>query len=209
MKKRTDEHRFLGTRRMNVLSIHTERAQLEIHTEPAKVTISNTMPTFVIKHTKPEMHIVRKMPQFDIEWEEVPETDSQLEALELSRQFGCSSSAAARNSRTDSTEALKATLSGSALSEIVEKSNALAKPQEISRQKTTEKRANIEWDTNVFEVQWTKPGIEIEWDVGEGPVIEVEPYYVEITLKQKPSVTVRVNMEALRNGVGDRVDERV
>jgi hypothetical protein len=194
---------------MNVLSIHTERAQLEIHTEPAKVTISNTMPTFVIKQTKPEMRVVRKMPQFNIEWEEVTGTDSQLDALELSRQFGGSSASATRNNRTDSTEALKTTLSGNALSEIVEKSNALSKPQEISRRRAVEKRANIKWDENVFEVQWTKPGIEVEWDVGEGPVIEVEPYYVEINLKQKPSVSIRVNTEALRNGVGDRVDERV
>lgn len=194
---------------MNVLSIHTERAQLEIHTEPAKVTISNTMPTFVIKHTKPEMRVVRKMPQFNVEWEEVPGTDSQFEVLELSRQFGGSSASATRNSRTDSTEALKTTLSGNALSGIVEKSNSLSKPQEINRRRAAKKRANIEWDQNVFEVQWTKPGIEIEWDVGEGPVIEVEPYYVEINLKQRPSVVIRVNTEALRNGVGDRVDERV
>lgn len=193
---------------MNVLSIHTERAQLEIHTEPAKVTIRNTRPTFVINHTRPEMRVVRQMPQFDIEWEEMPGTGSQIEALQLSRQFS-GASRAAKDSQTESTEALKTILSGSALDGIVEKSNTLAKPKELSKRRVAEKRASIEWETGVFEVQWTKPGIDIEWNMGEGPIIEVEPYYVEIRLRQQPLVVIRVNREALRNGVGDRVDEKV
>lgn len=195
---------------MNVLSIHTERAQLEIHTEPAKVTISNARPTFVINRTRPEMRVVRQMPQFNIEYEEVPGTGVQLEALQLSPHLrGASTPAASKDAQTKSTEALKTILSGKALGEIVSKNNTLAKPQEVSRRRVAEKRASIEWETGVFEVQWTRPSIEIEWDVGGGPVIEVEPYYVEIRLKNQPSVVIKVNNENLRNGVGDRVDEKV
>lgn len=195
---------------MNVLSIHTERAQLEIHSEPAKVTISNTRPTFVINRTRPEMRVVRQMPQFNIEYEELPGTGSQLEALQLSRHLsGASVSTSSKNSQTESTEALKTILSGNALGEIVSKSNTLARPQDVNRRRVAEKRANIEWETGVFEVQWTRPNIEIEWDMGSGPVIEVEPYYVEIRLKNQPSVVIKVNKENLRNGVGDRVDEKV
>lgn len=193
---------------MNVLSIHTERAQLEIHTEPAKVTISNARPTFVINRTRPEMRVVRQMPQFNIEYEEVPGTGAQLEALQLSRHLSGMSTPAA-DSQTESTEALKTILSGKALGEIVSKSNTLAKPQEVNRRRVAERRANIEWETGVFEVQWTTPSIEIEWDMGGGPVIEVEPYYVEIRLKNQPSVVIKVNNENLRSGVGDRVDEKV
>lgn len=195
---------------MNVLSIHTERAQLEIHTEPAKVTISNARPTFVINRTRPEMRVVRQMPQFNIEYEEVPGTGVQLEALQLSPHLrGASTPAASKDAQTKSTETLKTILSGKALGEIVSKNNTLAKPQEVSRRRVAEKRASIEWETGVFEVQWTRPSIEIEWDVGGGPVIEVEPYYVEIRLKNQPSVVIKVNNENLRNGVGDRVDEKV
>lgn len=191
---------------MNVLSIHTERAQLEIHSVPAKVTISNTRPTFVINRTKPEMRIERQMPQFKVEYEEVAVTDAQLEALELSRQFG---GGTANKGQTKSTEALKTILDGKAVKEIVTKSNTLAKPREAHKRRATEKRANLHWDTGVFEVNWTKPQIDIEWDIGSGPVVEVEPHYVEIHLKQHPSVVIRVDSEKLRNGVGDRVDEKV
>lgn len=193
---------------MNVLSIHTERAQLEIHTEPAKVTISNARPTFVVNRTRPEMRVIRQMPQFDIEWEELPGTGSQSATLQLSRQFGAAAGNA-QDTQTESTEALKTILGGNALGDIVKRSNTLAKPQEVKKRLVAEKRASIEWDQGVFEVQWTKPGIDIEWNMGQGTVIDVEPYYVEIRLKQQPSVVIRVNREALRNGVGDRVDEKV
>lgn len=194
---------------MNVLSIHTERAQLEIHTVPAKVTISNTRPSFVINRTRPEMHVVRQMPQFNVEWEEVPGASTQTAAVQLSRQFGGGVSKPSRDSQTESTEALKTILSGNALGEIVEKNNTLAKPPEVNKRPVPEKRASIEWETGIFDVQWTKPRVDIEWDIGDGPVIEVEPYYVEIHLKNQPSVVIRVNKENLRSGVGDRVDEKV
>ena len=194
---------------MNVLSIHTERAQLEIHSEPAKVTISNSRPTFVINHTKPQMHVVRQMPQFNIEWEEIPGTGGQAATVQLSRQFGGGSASQSSTEQTESAEAIKTILSGDALGGIVKESNTRARPTELKKQLVPQKRASIEWETGVFEVQWTKPSIEIEWDTGNGPTIEVEPYYVEIHLKNQPSVVIRVNHENLRNGVGDRVDERV
>ncbi len=147
---------------MNVLSIHTERAQLEIHSEPAKVTISNTRPTFVINHTRPQMHVVRQMPQFNIEWEEIPGTGGQAASVQLSRQFGGGSASSNSADKSKSAEAIETILRGDALGGIVKENNTRAKPTELKKQLAPQKRASIEWDTGVFEVQWTKPSIEIE-----------------------------------------------
>lgn len=192
---------------MDVLSIHTERAQLEIHSEPAQVTITNSRPTFVIRRTRPQMQIVRQMPHFNIEWEEMPGLSASAAEVQLSRRFD--SGASSKDGETKSTESLKATLEGKALGQIVKNNNDLGRPNENSKKVSHHKRANISWERGSFDVRWIMPELEIEWEMGDGPIIEVEPHSVEITLRNRPSVTVNVNMENLRAVPGLRVDKHI
>lgn len=185
---------------MNSLSIHTQRAEIEITSRPARLYIENSLPSFDIRREMPAMRIERQMPQFVVNdnYLAIDKTDKNTG----SQEAGTKTANAALTS-TGENEGNNKRSPESAVSVTVKDSpemNVGLKPRE---------KARLEWEPGYCTIEWTDPVLQIEWDSDFMPTIEWEPYAVEVKLRNRPLVLIRVNMENIPGSVGIRVDQRV
>ena len=184
---------------MNSLSIHTQRATIEITTRPAKMTIQNNMPQFDIRRESPSMRVVSEMPQFTVndEYYELNKTSTEADVVkDVSDvpEAGDLQSAASGSVKKKEQNSINVTVKDSP------DLNVGLQPQD---------KARLDWEPGYCTIQWSDPVLQIEWDSDFRPTIEWEPYAVEVRLRNRPLVLIRVNMEHIPGSVGARVDHRI
>ena len=189
---------------MNSLSIHTQRASIEITSRPAKVTIQNNWARFDMTHELPSMRIDSVLPQFTVSDEYLaiskPSAGEDVSSVgnEKAKAADLGNSPQANNMGNGTVP-----VSDAAVSVKVKDSpefNIGLKPRE---------KARLEWEPGYCTIEWTDPFLQIEWDSDFMPSIEWEPYAVEVRLRNRPLVLIRVNLENIPGNVGVRVDQRI
>ncbi len=192
---------------MNALNIHTERAVIEIISHPAKLTIQNNKPTFNVKHEMPEMHIERKMPEFSVDWSAVHASSGKLSPVKKTKEDALN----AKRHTLESTAAivergdmLKNANNPTAIAQAAVSVTVKDMP-EINIGLMPEEKAHIEWDPGYCSIEWTSPVLRLEWDDSFMPTIECEPHAIEVRLKNRPLVQIRVNVDNIPNPIGTRV----
>ncbi len=196
---------------MNSLSIHTQRAVIEITSRPAKMYVEHKRPNFKIKRTDPKMRIERKMPSFDIKWEDVRNTSGHASPLQLGKNFaekGKQKALEAIRSIVERGDVLKDSTDPQALEKVAVSVSVKDMP-ELNVGLMPKQKARIEWDPGYCTIEWTDPVLQIEWDKDFRPTIEWEPYAVEVRLRHRPLVKIRVNLERIPGAVGVKVDQEV
>lgn len=184
---------------MNSLSIHTQRAAIEITTRPAKMTIQNNTPQFDIRRELPSMRIVSEMPQFTV-------NDAYYEINKNSTQTDMVKDV----SDTQETGDLQSVTSGSAKKKEQSSISVTVKDSpDLNVGLQPQDKARLEWEPGYCTIQWSDPVLHIEWDNDFRPTIEWEPYAIEVRLRNRPLVLIRVNMEHMPGSVGARVDHRI
>lgn len=197
---------------MDTTGISNGRPYLEITTRAAKLHIYNKRPTFRIRRVKPVMRVEKKAPTFKVNWLNVRAQTGRASALRMAEQ--------------QNDEAYKKTMEaiarisqkGDRLMQIQNKGNEFAR---ISRERMREvipdiniglmppQTLQMEWDIGYFRIEWSEHAMEIEWDVDTSPDIYVEPYVVEVRVRNHPPVRIKVNRSAVRNTIGGKVDKKV
>lgn len=196
---------------MNSLSIHTQRAAIEIISRPAKMYIENKRPNFRIKRVMPQMKVERKLPSFDIKWEEVRKNSGQLSPFQLGKDYaekGQRKALDAIRSIVERGDMLKDITDPQALEKVAVSLTVKDMP-ELNIGLMPKERARIEWDPGYCTIEWTDPVLQIEWDKDFRPTIEWEPHSVEVRLKNRPLVKIRVNLEHIPGAVGTKVDKEI
>ena len=185
---------------MNSLSIHTLRAEIEITSRPARLYIENNMPSFDIRRELPSMRIERQLPQFIVndEYQKVDKTAKGTGPQETGTK-----TANAALTKTGEDDGKHTQSTETAISVTVKDS-----PEMNVGLKSREK-ARLEWEPGYCTIEWTDPVLQIEWDSDFMPTIECEPYAVEVRLRNRPLVLIRVNLENIPGSVGVRVDQRI
>ena len=196
---------------MNTLSIHTERAAIEITHQPARMTIENRSPSFTMKSDMPQMHITNVKPSFDVNWDVVNETSGRASTFQLNDQFVQESkqkTLEAIGNIVERGDTLKNINDPNAFSEVAVSLSVKDMP-ELNVGLMPQERARIEWDPGSCTIEWSSPVLQIEWDKEFMPVIQWEPYAVEVRLSNRPSVQIRVNLENVPTSRGTRVDREI
>ena len=196
---------------MNSLSIHTERAVIEVTSRPAKMYIEHKRPTFKINRSLPKMKIERKLPSFDINWDEVRASSGAASPFQLSKEFsekGKQKAWDAIRSIVERGDILKDVTDPAAFEKIAVSVSVKDMP-ELNIGLMPKEKARIEWDPGYCTIEWTDPVLQIEWDKDFRPQIEWEPYAVEVRLRNRPLVKIRVNLEHIPGAVGVKVDQEI
>ncbi|HWR22911.1 MAG TPA: DUF6470 family protein [Feifaniaceae bacterium] len=196
---------------MNSLSIHTQRAVIEITSRPAKMYIEHKRPHFKIKRIDPQMKIERKMPTFDIKWEDVRRDSGLPSPFQASRDFAAKGKQKvldAIRSIVERGDILKDTTDPQAFEKVAVSVSVKDMP-ELNVGLMPKQKARIEWDPGYCTIEWTDPVLQIEWDKDFRPTIEWEPYAVEVRLRHRPLVKIRVNLEKIPGAIGVKVDQEI
>jgi|GEM_PF-5479805 len=196
---------------MNTLSIHTERAAIEIISRPARLSIEHRTPTFRVRSIKPEMHIERKKATFDVQWDVVNQTSGRPSAVQLIQQFALESKQQTLENIgaiVERGDTLKNVNDPDAFTKVAVSLSVRGMP-ELNIGLMPKERARIEWDPGSCVIEWSSPVLQIEWDKEFAPVIEWEPYAVEVRLRNRPLVQIRVNMKNMPGSLGIKVDHKV
>ncbi len=196
---------------MNSLSIHTQRAVIEITSRPAKMYIEHKRPNFKIRRSDPKMKIERKMPSFDIKWEDVRKDSGQPSPLQSGKDFAAKGKQKvldAIRSIVERGDILKDVTDPMAFEKVAVSVSVKDMP-ELNVGLMPKEKARIEWDPGYCTIEWTDPVLQIEWDKDFRPTIEWEPYAVEVHLRHRPLVKIRVNLEHIPGAVGAKVDQEI
>lgn len=196
---------------MDTVQIQAQRAVLQINTQAAVLTIENHRPVLRIHRRPPVMEIKREMPSFKMSSEVETNADDLMPVLQLSDRFVSGAPVDAVNSK--STAVVR-----SPANDTVKEQNPLAevhKQQEVQlhkaqkRRDAAEQQAKIVWDPGYFKIEWTEPVFEMEWDLGSGPEIHVEPHVVEVRIRNRPVIRIMVEEGSVRGASGNNVDQIV
>lgn len=195
---------------MNSLSIHTERAMIEITSRPAKLYIQHPKPTFKIRRDLPQMKIERKLPTFDVNWEDVRASSGAASPFQLGKIFAQRGKQKGMEAIADIVQrgdTLKNVNDPQAFEKVAVSVSVKDMP-ELNIGLMPKEKARIEWDPGYCTIEWTDPVLQIEWDKDFRPTIEWEPYAVEVRLRNRPLVQIRVNLEHIP-GTGNKVNKEI
>lgn len=196
---------------MNTLSIHTERATIEITQRPARMTVESRSPAFSVQSDMPRMEIQTVKPTFDVDWSAVHASSGMASPMQLNDQFTQESRQKALEgigSIVERGDTLKNVNDPNAITEVAVSVSVKDTP-EFNVGLMPQERARIEWDPGSCTIEWSSPVLQIEWDKEFMPVIQWEPYAVEVQLRNRPSVQIRVNLENVPGLRGARVDQQI
>jgi hypothetical protein len=194
-------------------TVSTSHPQLQIKTRAAKLNIRQKRPRFVIRHKRPKMEIRKKAPVFKIvrSASSARAKGEPVPVVQISRRFtGAGTSASNRSNFTERIVSY-ATDYATALDDIRGQeleSSALDKiAAENTKKSAPPDTLAIEWDRGYFEIDWTKDIMEIEWDIDSSPEIYVEPYDIEVKIKN--NISTRARAKAMHMFPGTKVDRKI
>lgn len=198
---------------MDAIKINTSRAELDIKTTPAKLNIEHPKPKMKVTHKRASFRTKRTLPTFKLNW------DKAREGVGLPVGFLHAMQKHAAESGNKTLEAIAAIAQrGDQKANFYTRQSAAA---EISRADMRKKipevnvRSNqpglpeVEWENGSLVVEWQNYQLHIEWEI-EKPVVQVEPYSVEIKVRNRPKVTITVDPDHVpKQPSGRRVDKKV
>lgn len=181
---------------MNKITITTQRPQLEITSKPAKLNIRRPRPKMSITHNRATFKAQRKMPRFKLNWEKA----RQDGGLPYGMLRALQNHAAQSNNKTLEAIAKIAQRGDVAMQFHTGQSSAMQIARTYAEQNLAEVNVRreqpgmpeVEWEQGEMVIHWQNYELRIQWDI-EQPIIEVEPYSVEIKLSNRPKVTIKVD----------------
>lgn len=198
---------------MNKITITTQRPQLEIRSTPAKLNIRHPKPKMRITHKRASFTVQRRLPRFKLNWDKAREVGGlpygMLRALQnhAAQSHNKTLEAIAKIAQRGDMAANFHTGQSSAMQ--IARQSAEERLYEINVRREQPGMPEVEWENGELVVQWQNYELRIEWDL-EQPVVEVEPYSVEIKLRNRPQVSIKVNGERLpKLPSGRTVDKRL
>ncbi|MDL2224963.1 DUF6470 family protein [Eubacteriales bacterium OttesenSCG-928-M02] len=183
---------------MDRIRIRSERAALEITTQPSKMTIQTARPKFSVRNVRPVMRVNREAPTFKVNWMEVRSSQSGI-----SPPIRYSKENASRGQQLLMEGVGRIAQEGDKMSRVdlqqtiprIIRQRYMSKMPELNIKSVPETPAKIEWSEGHMQIEWEDYTMELDWDMGSSPVIDVEPYVVEIKLRNHPSVKIWVERD--------------
>ncbi len=197
---------------MDAVRVQSERPVLEITTHNAKLHITHSKPRMRIRTKRPTMHIERQQPTFKMNWADVqkqikgnlgtgfsPEYKSRMRQKTL-EAIGKLSVMGDKMAHTETGQTIP----------IILKDEFLHKPMpEVQLQSLDPATPKVEWNEGHFSIEWSDYVLEIEWEEADAPEIQVEPYSVEVRIRNEPVVRFKMNPKKVKDPVGNNVDKTV
>lgn len=171
-------------RASRVVMVKREYPVLEIKTTPAKVEIRRRNLRVRVSSAMPRMTINKQDPSFRMDAEALRAATGRPTGITQARQFSS-------ESQQDGLEAI---------GEIAEAGDMLLRPDqydiadvagmrvakdqpEVNLGLVPDTRPQLEWTEGYFEVEWSEPETQIDWEGQVMPDIEVTPHSVEINVR--------------------------
>ncbi len=197
---------------MDTIRIHTEKPVLEIRSTPAKMHITNAKPTMRIRNPRPVMRVRRRAPTFRIVNNKIVKSQtgnpSPEQAMLRYRDRGNQGAHQAIGSTASLYDRLMyAEPYGSNIG-VLTKNRMQAELPELNVGAVPKERPQLEWEDGDLVIEWDTSDLVIEWDGNGRPQIEVEPYSVEVRLRNKPSVKIYLTNNNRKNETGGKVDRQ-
>lgn len=200
---------------MDVVRVQETRPILDITVHRAKLHITNNIPRMRIRTQRPVMKVNRKGATFKISRAEVRrQVNKQLNAsgkthISPEHRARAEQRALQALSRLSVNEQSMVSQAGDSLPVIV--AEAVASVSQSSMEDLTQPQASpsIEWDTGHISIEWSDYVLEIDWDDIDGPQIEVEPYSIEVNIRNQPVVRFKMNPKKMAKTVGANIDAKI
>ncbi|MCL1816352.1 MAG: DUF6470 family protein [Clostridiales bacterium] len=198
------------------INIEQQAARIGITTTRAKVEVVDVpRPKMRIVSEKPRMEIEHKSPAFRL--------DRQRKRIEVpmpakSRVVLPTAAARSKTRRLPADASREVSHNpGSDYSGTLVNSGALELNKSINDytlsaniETIEQNMANIEWEEGYINISWSNAQIQIEWnDENPLPKFSVEPHSVEIFLREKPYIKVKVADEVIAALDAPKVDKKI
>ena len=202
---------------MNRIQITREYAQIEVTSRRAKLNIETPRPEMkIVRSSRARMMVQRSAPRMRINWDKVrPITNQPMQPVRAQ-----SSSEDYRLDIDDRGYMQYRNATGSMVQAAV-RGNRLARSRtDMIRNAAAQARSSplevrmqalasaLEWELGSVHIDWEIDPLQIEWSVSR-PRIEVEPYAVEIRMRNYPKLHVSYNPEKVAQVMGRRIDVRI
>lgn len=196
------------------LSIQTERPELEIRTQRAQINLTQPKPKMRISSTPAKMRVQRRAPTFKVNWKKIRAQMGQKTSMDVQR--GIIDEAAKKANEgivniSQMGDKLAHTEQGHTVPSVVRDRlrATLQKVPELNVKLMPEEKPTLDWDEGYVSIDWTEHTLEIEWDLDGKPHLDYEPYVVEIKLKNRPSMRIKVISNKSEKEVGSKLDKKV
>lgn len=204
---------------MDATRVQSQRPVLEIKTTNAQMQITHSKPRLRIKQQRPTMKVDRENPTFKISRENVrrqvrrrlggnvsPEFRRRAE-LRTYNALKQMSGLSGKKNELAKMSALEQNMASIELAQI-EKAQ-YETPLEETMHAAEMDSPQIEWNEGHLSIEWSDYVLEIDWEDIGMPQIDVEPYSVEVSIRNQPVIRLRMNPRKVNDGVGKQIDEKV
>lgn len=201
---------------MDVVRVQETRPVLDITVHRAKLHITNSIPRMHIRTKRPVMKVNQEGATFKISRAEVRrQVNKQLNASGKAH-ISPEHRARAEQRALQALNRLSTNEHSGAVSQVSDSlpvivAEAVASVSQSSMEDLTQPPASpsIEWDTGHISIEWSDYVLEIEWDDIDGPQIEVEPYSIEVNIRNQPVVRFKMNPKKMSKTVGANIDAKI
>jgi len=196
--------------KMHRIQIEKQPAQIGVRTTNAKMQVaSQRTPQMKVSAEMPSLKYERKQPAFKLDWQRVraesglagPSGVSQKIAAEAQQQALEFTGQAAQDgnyiSRMDLGGNRVAELESRRNYEPMKEANVASMPQNLP---------DVKWEPGFIQINWSNAQMNVAWDSEYMPTFSVEPYAVEIYLRDKPYIKITVVEEVFNEAF---VDEKI
>lgn len=202
---------------MDAVRVPATRPVVDITMQHAKLHITNSFPRVRIRAERPMMKVHREAVSFKISRSEVRrQVNRQLNASGKEKVTPEHRARAEQRvlkalSRLSADSSTGEVQSNNALSAIVAEAVSAEAPQKASIKDLEPQQSapSIEWDTGHLSIEWSDCVLEIEWDDMEGPQIDVEPYSIEVNIRNQPIVRFKMNPKKMPDSIGANIDAKI
>jgi len=196
--------------KMHRIDIEKQPAQIGVRTTHAKLKVDTQRPPQMkVSADMPEMKQERKQPAFSVDWQRVRAESGLAGPGVLSRQSAVEAQQQVLDftgqSAQDGNYVSRADIGGNRVAEL-EKQRNFEPMKEVNLGSIPKNLPDVTWEPGFININWSNTQMRVEWDSEYMPTFSVEPYTVEIFLREKPYIKITVVEEAMTEAF---VDEKV
>ena len=203
---------------MNRIDVSRTNAVLDITSRRAQLRITTPRPEMkVVRRSRTRMVVNRTAPRLHINWNKVRTLPMPAQRIDP-RSHGLGddyqvevSRRAARQSGVSQHDDQWAQIRGARLSRsrssMVRRAVAGSEVSPVQARAASIASA-LEWELGKVDIDWEIERMQVEWSIAR-PRVEVEPYSVEIRLRNYPKVHISYNPDRVVKVMGKRLDRRI
>lgn len=195
--------RLIIERQDAAIEITTRRAQISIQTPSPKMTVKSTAPRMVVRRSLPQVRY-NPNPKWQNRGTGVYTAKGMMRYVEPEVY---SLPVAPQNAAQMGNGQVNAAMRRNSVHLALQRS-ARPSPVQSMQNAVNERRAHMEWDLGSMQIDWEMGGTEINWEIGR-PIIEVEPYAIEIKMRRYPKVMISYMPSNQRKTTGRRLDRLI